>query len=144
MGILDRIFRDQLEVCNGRIRPYPNLWVFEPTEKQAKRTLEKIAPGILESEDDLGRKMYLVVGRGVACPNPAVGEALYPQIENRWWLPLSLCRKCKHYCKTGVHHLRYPHCDWVRQQRGGDIGAARETLGVFNEAKRTADEIMGN
>ena len=138
MGVLDDLFKRRREVCNGRIETAAGNWVFEPTVKQREDCNHV-------REDATGRTMYLVKQRGAWCLNPDVCEGVYPKSTSSgcWFVPWAHCRKCRHYRKGGTDGLRFPHCDWQRLRRGGDKGAAKETLGVMRDAVSFADEVMG-
>jgi hypothetical protein len=137
MSTLSQLIKDQNEAYNGRIWYTPGNWVFEPTPQQLKLRNRS-------RKDATGREMYLVRQRGVDCFNPDVGEGQYPKSTSSscWFIPWSVCRKCQYYRKGGTDGLRYPHCAWLRERRGGDRGAAKARIAALGKAIKFADEMM--
>jgi hypothetical protein len=73
--------------------------------------------------------------RGVCCPSADVGKN-YPLSKDRaamWFVPYSVCSKCRHYRKA-KKGMPYPHCAHARQQRGGAAGAAEALTGILSRA----------
>ena len=138
MGILDRLAKSTLEACNGRIIITPGCWVFEVPSDYTSRD------AIRESKDAMGKPMFLIGKKGVFCSNPEMyGYPKSATSEDIYFVPWADCHKCQYYRKGGTDGLGYPHCDWVHQRRGGNIGAAREVLGIMEEAKKFADSFLG-
>lgn len=137
-NILGQIFRKLQEDCNGRITITAGCWVFEPPRHYKLNGNER------QSTDATGQTMTLIGKQGVFCPNPEIGDGNFPQSTRSgiWFVPWSFCRKCEYYRKTGEDGLRYPHCNWIRLCRGGDRGAAEETLGIVKAAAKFADEMV--
>lgn len=138
MTVFDRLARQLLEACNGRITITRGCWVFEiPNNYPPDGPVHR-------REDATGRPMFLISKKGVHCANPRVGEGTFPQSNSsdHWFVPWAFCHKCQYYRKGGTDGLRYPHCDWVRSRRGSDIGAAREMLGALSDAAEFADNII--
>ena len=136
MRILNDIYREQRERCNGRIDSTPGNWVFgEPVDADTHA---------FPRTDANGRKMFMITQEGIMCENPDIGFE-YPcfRKDTYWFVPRKICRKCQHYRKGGTDRLRYPHCQWTRERCGGNAGAARETLGMMNAAVERANEIIG-
>ena len=144
MGILDDIYRRRLEACNGRIFTRPGNWVFNPTKAQIKRTVAKNPHAFMEGTDANGRKMFLIKQRSIICLNPDVAAAAeYPKSPDSggWFMPLSHCQKCEHYCKS-TRKRHYPTCAWLRQRRGGAAGALESTARVYTDAIKLTNEII--
>lgn len=142
MGILDRMFRERLEHYNGRVRFGGGTWVFKPT----KRDLEKTGKRAIWRRDADGRSMMLVGRRGVNCPNPEIGKDS-PRNKSKhsetWFVLATICRRCQHYRKGGLDHLKYPHCAWARAKRGGSKEAVQSVCETLGEAIDTANKMMG-
>ncbi|MCP4201891.1 MAG: hypothetical protein GY769_08155 [bacterium] len=146
MSLLDRIFKEQLEMSNGRIRFTGAHWSFDPPESRV--ALVGGGEGkALKSKDADGLPMTLTKGQGVHCPNPEAGRG-FPRYARekrpvQWFVPGSHCRRCEHYRKGGTDGLRYPHCAWTREQRGGEKGAVREFGSLLKGAISDANKMMG-
>jgi len=143
MSIWDRMCRERLEYCNGRINTAPGNWVFEPTQTQIARTIDSNPYSFRNSTDRTGRKMYLIKQQGVWCTNPEIGNG-YPHDKDHdfWYLPAAVCRKCPHYVgrKRGK---RYASCSWAKEKRGGAKGAAQSVVDTLDKAVEMANQIMG-
>jgi len=135
MSIFDQFARRQREICNGRILIMPGCWVFEPPNGYVHDGYQH------QSTDATGRPMLLIRARSVLCYNPDVGADKFPQSTSSrgWFVPWAVCRKCAHYRKGGTDRLKYPHCAWVRERRGGDAGAAVTMLEILGAAIGFAD-----
>lgn len=145
MSILDSIFRRQVEARHGKIFTTPGNWVFHPTDAQVERTIARGA-AFLHSKDANGAKMYLIHQRGVHCPNDDLCNGEYPKSKEGeyWYLPLHVCKKCEHYRKGKRRGTpRYPCCKYVASPNP-TAQALADTLSVFDEAKKFADDIIGN
>lgn len=139
MTTLDRIARERAFACNGRIRTTGGCWVFELPEHYPRDG------NILKGTDATGRPMFCISKKGVFCSNPEVGKDVFPESNDspHWYVPHSVCRKCQDYCKGGTNGLKYPHCDWVRSKRGGNLGAVLETAQIYSDAVDFAESIVG-
>ena len=72
----------------------PGNWVFYPTAKQIKNTLNKPPHRLHSDKDARGREMFLIQERGVLCPDLSKADQ-YPITESgECFVPASICRKC--------------------------------------------------
>jgi len=147
MNIWTRLANDEIEYHNGKIRISPGGVVFEPSEKLKEKTMP-INPtyrknGLIHRPDATGKEMWLVHQRSIACLNPDKSTG-YPKYNDTkgWCMPYFVCKKCEHYRKA-ERKIRYPHCAWLKDQRGGRQGAAESFLNRVNDAIKNTNEILG-
>ena len=144
MNVFAQMFKSMSEKHNGKIRWYTARWVYEPTEKQIKKAQENRPEYIKLStaQSDSGKMTTLISESGVHCYNKDLWPD-HPQFKDTYrCIPRSLCRKCEFYRKGGYDRIKYPHCDWLRKERGGDKGAAKEIIGLVNKAVKETERIM--
>lgn len=137
-SILNDMFRAMSEACNGRIRRIPNTWVFKSCAPKHTTVMPRTYT------DDTGREIVLVNRPSVHCSNLDLGD--YPKLSDGrgtiLTVPYSACLKCEYRGKPR-RGIRYPYCEYIRQKRGGAAGAAKEMLGMMNEATQMAQEMIG-
>lgn len=157
MNIFSRLLNDSIEIGNGRINVYGALWVHDT--KITKRIIEKQKAkderrfNLLARNDADGNRMFLVTQKGIHCTNPeclkfAPQGHTYPHHNEHgkesWSIPFFVCQhECRHYRAgeyRGRHKMRYPHCEWLKEKRGGPLGVLTGTL---KSASDTMSDIMG-
>ena len=94
------------------------------------------------AQSDSGKMTTLISESGVHCYNKELWPD-HPQFKDTYrCIPRSLCRKCEFYRKGGYDRIKYPHCDWLRKERGGDKGAVKEIFGLVNKAVKETERMM--
>jgi hypothetical protein len=131
--LADRI----VEQCNGRINRIGSTWVF--AEDAPKKLITRF-----RSKSASGREIVLIRKAGVHCTNPGADVA-WPKSSNseHWFVPWSVCSRCREYRRGGNDGLRYPHCNYERKARGGTRGAAWEMEAAMKDALKMVDDLMG-
>ena len=135
--IMRRMVRSRVEWHNGRIHENSWLWTFEPlgTDTVKLSRTRKNAVTI-----------YLVDRVGISCPNKAkwapLGAVDHEQSPDIGFLPQAICRQCEYRRKGGADRLKYPHCAWAKEQRGGDTRAVESMLTDYRQAVERAKEVL--
>lgn len=155
MGILDRILRNSFEAKAGRIRFFPNNYVFTYTEAQYQAMIKRNPRlyaahkgKLLTHTDADGREAFLIHQRSVYCRNSELCEGKgYPRYEDdrgsKWWYPAKECRNCEHHKKAERRGLyRFPRCMFRASEKPGQE-ALKEMFGIVNNAVKDANEMMG-
>ncbi len=145
MGLFDRMFKERLEWANGRLSPFNNRWVFADL---VPKGAELLHPGRKNTTttDANNHDVVLITGKSVHCDDALLHVGQHPKFRREggaeyWDVPLFVCRKCEHFRKAD-RRIRYPHCERLRQQRGGTVGAVTQVKGIVDEAVRMTQEMM--
>lgn len=123
--------------CNGKINRRHNRYVFSdaiPKRAQVIPTRRKTP-----FQDESGRDLTLIKGIMIFCSNPDVGKP-YPKLSH-YDVPESICRVCEHR-RPARPGIPYPHCQWVKDQRGGALGALKEVSGIMQNVNAQVNEIL--
>ncbi len=153
MGLLDRIFKDIFEDKAGKIHISSGGWLFNPSESLVNKTLCRNAnfyrgkPYVRKDAD--GNDMTLVHQRSVICPNPEMGQGIYPRHESepnkpkKYSVPYVVCRKCQYHEKTEHRgRYRFPRCMFRAADKPAEE-AIKGTMGLLSDATTEANKIMG-
>ena len=144
MNSFDRITRDIRESKEGRIHRLSGHWELAAGETREDgrheidgHRFERV------STDKVGRKMRLISGPAVHCPNPAYTEEYASLREECVCLsvPVAFCRKCQYYRTSRQSRRKYATCGYARTDNPA-LAAAAEVSGLLSEAVCKAREIL--